>query len=346
VVNVDFLPGLSDTLNLEGPSQSFILKTSPTFSSPRIKWLGVHSVYESSSLFISYLTNTNSRLSFSHSIDNIWNPWIVDTALQVRQGQMKANADRAETVRFVEHLSDGSLIIAGSSHGKTLLDTSYQNIGMGASRNDFFILRRAVNGSVTWYKRVYSSFTGAGVTRFFIQNDKIYILLALSSASNKPGYNYLKLDTTVLFSNLATQTIYRVLLVIQPNGTSKMIPLDDNLASGRVTDIDIYPNGDIAAVTGQAANGMQLGSLQFPNNLGFYFLRLDSTGTIKNALKVYRASALPGSALPLQMNTVRINQSDTTLFIGGLYSMVTGQPDHQYLVHNGSSVADTIKTKN
>ena len=346
VVNVDFLPGLSDTLNLEGPSQSFILKTSPTFSSPRIKWLGVHSVYESSSLFISYLRSTNSRLSFSHSIDNIWNPWIVDTALQVRQGQMKANADRAEKVRFVEHLSDGSLIIAGSSHGKTLLDTSYQNIGMGASRNDFFILRRGINGSVTWYKRLYSSFTGAGVTRFFIQNDKIYILLALNSASNKPGYNYLKFDTTVLFSNLATQTSYRVLLVIQPNGTSKMIPLDDNLASGRVINIDIYPNGDIAAVTGQAANGMQLGSLQFPNNLGFYFLRLDSTGTIKNALKVYHASALPGSALPLQMNSVRINRSDTTLFVGGLYAMNNGQADHQYLIHNGASVVDTITTKN
>ena len=346
VVNVDLLPGLSDTINLEGPSQSFIIKTSPTFTNARIKWLGTHSVYENPSLLLSHLTNTDSKLSFLHSADNIWNPWIVDSALLVRQGQMKANADRAETLRFVEHLSDGSLIIAGSSHGKTLLDTSYQNIGMGASRNDFFILRRAVNGSVTWYKRVYSSFTGASVTRFFVQNEKIYVLLALGQGVNRAGSNYLKLDTTVLFSSLPTQTTYRVLLVIQPNGTSKMIPLDDNLPSGRVADIDIYPNGDIAAVTGQAANGMQLGSLQYPNNIGFFFLRLDSTGSIKQALKVYRASALPGSALPLQMNSVRINRSDTTLFVGGLYAMNIGQPDHQYLIHNGASVVDTITTKN
>ena len=346
VINIGFLPGFTDTFNIEGPSQSFVLKTNLSLSNTTIKWIGNHTPYETTSLNSNNFSTTSKYLSFSHGNDNVWNPWVIDTSLQILRGQMRANADRAETTEFVEHLSDGSLIVAGQSHGKTALDSSYQGIGMGPNRRDLFLLRRTSNGSVSWYKRLYSSFTLTNINRLIVKNDKVYIFINLSQATNSAGRNYIRFDNTTLLASGSSQTDFRLLLVIQPNGASKLIPLDENLGSGKVATIDIYDNGDIAAVTTMASLGLQMGNLQFPNNTGFYFLRLDSNGTIKNALKVYRTSNPAIGALPLQMSTIRIDTGDNTVIVGGLYSMLSGQANHTYLVHNGTTVVDSIITKN
>lgn len=346
VVNLTLLPGLTDTFNLEGPSRSFVLKTNSTFSNSQIKWLGVHTPYEQALLNINHTSTASNLISFGFGNDNVWNPWVIDTTMQVVRGQMRANADRAETTQAVEYLSDGSLFIAGNSHGKTSLDTSYQSIGMGPSRRDLFMLRRAPNGTVLWYKRLYSSFTGTTINRVMVQNDKIYVLLNLFQPINTPAANYIRLDTSTLITTQLTQADVRLLLVIERSGASRMILLDDNLPSGKVNSIDIYPNGDIAAVSQMATRSLQLGSLAFPDNMGFYLMRLDSTGVIKSALKVYRLSNPPAGALPLQMSFIRISPSDNTLIVSGLYSMLSGQLTHPYVVHNGTAVIDTIFTPN
>ena len=346
VITLNFLPGLTDTFNIEGPSRSFVLKTNSTFSNTRIKWLGAHTPYETALLNINQISAGSNLITFGHANDNVWNPWVIDTTLQIVRGQMRANADREETTQAVEYLSDGSLFIAGTGHGKTQLDTSYQGIGLGPNRRDLFMLCRSPNGSILWYKRLFSSFSSANINRIQVQNDKIYILVNLFQPTNSFASNYIKLDTSTIITTQSTQADLRLLITVQRNGASKMILLDDNLPSGKVNSIDIFPNGDIAAVTTMASRGLQVGNLQFPSNTGFYFLRLDSNGIIKNALKIYRNTNPSVGSLPLQSSFIRVNPSDNTLIAGGLYSMLSGQGTHLYLVHNGSNIIDTIYTPN
>lgn len=346
VVNLDLLPGLIDTFNLEGPSKSFVIKTDPSFSNKKVRWLGNHTPYETNSLGMNYLTKNGTRFIFSHGTDNVWNPWVVDSSLAPLQGTMQQNADKADNSTNVEFLSDGSLIVAGTCHGKTMLDTSYLGIGMGGGRRDAFILRRSPAGAVIWYKRVFSSYASASFSRIIVKNDKTYLFLNFGSNTNKLGYNYVKIDTSTLIATSPTSSGYKVLLVIDREGRSRLIELDDNLPCGRVNGIDIYPNGDIAAVTMPNNLGFQLGNRQFPNANGFYVVRLDSNGVIKKALKYYRTINLPVGSVPLQALSARLLNNDTSILMQAAYSMNIGQSGNTYYVHDGLGLVDSVSTIN
>lgn len=343
VVNLNLLPGFTDTFNLEGPGRSFVLKTDPAFSKMKIKWLGAHTPYETNTLQTSYWFTNGTRHHFGHSNDNVWNPWSIDSALNILSGSMVPNADRADETRFTSFLSDGSLIIAGNSHGKTLQDRSADGIGMGSSRRDFFIAKRTTVGTISWYKRIFSSFTMAIVNRLVVHNDRVYAFINFSGGTNKAGSNYIKLDTTTL---IAGGTSFRALAIFDQNGKTRLIPLDANLGSGALVSADIYANGDIAAISVQANIALQLGSRQFPGNQGFYIMRLDSAGNIKNALKVYRTASIPLGATPLQASSVKLMNTDSSLLVTGAYSMLPAQSNYTMYIHDGNGIVDSITAVN
>lgn len=97
---ISITPSCKTSIDMNGASRSFIVKTDLGIQESQLKWLGDHSEYEQSRLDVAFLKAQHSKIYFAHTIDNVWNPWIMNDSLQVIQGRMRPNADRPNVKRY------------------------------------------------------------------------------------------------------------------------------------------------------------------------------------------------------------------------------------------------------
>ena len=124
----------------------------------------------------------------------------------------------------VKYLSDGTRYVAGWANGWTLLDSMKpENYKNGW---EFFIARVDNENNVLWYKKTHSSYNSVEGLNVEFKNDKLYVLLNAASPQVVGLPAIVQIDDQKVES---TDNLLRAYLIISPDGTSKLINLNDIL---------------------------------------------------------------------------------------------------------------------
>lgn len=289
---IALLYGLNETVDLNGVSGSFIVKTDRGFTSLRHRWLGMHTLYETTSVQADFQTIRNNRVYFLHAIDNVWNPWIVDSSLTIVRGAMKSNADRPENTNYVKYFTDGGLLIVGQARGKTALDASSNGIISTQTKSDLFFVVLNPNNSVKWYKRMFSSFGNISISKVITRNDKLYMTLNFNFPLNNGSNNYIRIENQVFFIT-PQQPQTSLMLTADRFGNFKLLqfPAPFNI----VTTFDVFSDGDVLLLSRLSTVALSMPGRTFSTANGYYAARFDTLGVVKDAVKFSAAAGSQGS---------------------------------------------------
>ena len=327
---VEILYGLKDSFDINGPSRSFLVRTTKDFNQPTFKWLGYHTPYESPSVIPEFFTVNKNNIYFLHKADNVWNPWIIDTSLHVLKGSMKSNADRGETNNYVKYFSDGSKALVGLAKGKTALDTTTSsNIVINGTKSDLFFVLMNRNEQVQWYKRMYHSFGSARIEKVVARNEKIYLSVVFNLPRNTSNSNYVRIDSNTYFINASFPVNISVLIVFDKSGEFHVIGLNTPFNNSAL--FDVFKNGDIALVSSLTTMNLAVAGKQFGTSQGLYVARIDLLGNVKDAAKFISS---PSTSVSFPTNLIVDTLTDKyNLICSGIFS--TGSSNNSITYHNG-----------
>lgn len=340
-VELELLFGLKDSVNINGVSKSFLIKTTKDIQSPVLKWLGDHTLYESPFLSTATFSLQKSKLHFFHFMDNVWNPWIVDSSLTIVKGSMKANADRAETTNYVKYLSDGSKILVGTAKGRTALDKDSANVIInGQLKNDLFFLLLGKSEQVIWYKRMTHSFGAVSIQKIVTQNDNLYCSFVVNLPRNSGASNYIQIDTSTFFITPATP-LTSCIIVINRNGKVNLLQLQAPFNTANV--FAVFPDGDLAVASLLTGSALTIPGKSFPGFNGVYVGRFDPSGVIKDAVKF---TAGPGGTTLLNATDIIMDGSLYGFKMIAPISIAAGYATNSFVFINGSGPAVSFPVAN
>lgn len=340
-VELELLFGLKDSVNINGVSKSFLIKTTKDIQSPVLKWLGEHTLYESPFLSTATFTLQKNRLHFFHFMDNVWNPWVVDTSLTILKGSMKANADRGETTNYVKYLSDGSKVLVGTAKGRTALDKDSANVIInGQFKNDLFFLLLDKSEQVTWYKRMTHSFGAVSIQKIVTQNDNLYCSFVVNLPRNSGASNYIQIDTSTFFIT-PTMPLTSCIIIINRNGKVNLLQLPAPFNTANV--FDVFPDGDLAVASLLTASALTIPGKTFPGFNGLYVGRFDPSGVIKDAVKF---TAGPGGTTLLNATDIIMDGSVYGFKMVAPVSIAPGYATNNFVFINGSGPAVSFQVAN
>jgi hypothetical protein len=276
--------GLLETVALNGPSKSFLIRCDKNMQQPLIRWLGELTPYQKPSSLPSDFTIVNHQIYFFHKLDNTWNPWLADSSLTIKKGKMKPNADGAESSQFVQYLSDGSRIVMGYAKGKTKYDHPDSVYISDIQKNDLFFIRLSTTGQVIWYKRLTHSFGTLRLQQTAFEKGKLYASASLSFPLNSDNYHFIKFENQLAFIPLINPST-PILFTVDSNGTFQRIPLLPPFNTTRF--FDVYENGDLLMSSPVSTVPLQLPPKTFGTEFGFYVARITTQGNIADAVKFY-----------------------------------------------------------
>jgi Secretion system C-terminal sorting domain len=336
---VDLVYGLKDTIDIAGPSRSFIVRTKKDFSESKVTWLGYHTPYESPTVTPAFFTHQKGKLYFLHLVDNIWNPWVVDTSLNVINGGMKTNADRGEITNYVNYFSDGSKAIVGLAKGKTALDVDSTNIISNQAKNDLFFVGMNNSDQVSWYKRLYHSYANFLIQKITTRNEKIYVSFALMGPRNNGANNYIRIDSTVYFiTPVPPQTTG--FLIFDKYGEFKVVLLPAPFHTA--TMFDVFPDGSMAVVSAPTSTSLVVPGKSFTSSNGMYVAKIDLTGAIKDAIK-FSGTANTSMISPTDLIIDTVTNSFKILWVSSIGPSTSG---NSFTVHNGISASASYTITN
>jgi hypothetical protein len=329
--NIAVLPGLATAVNLNGGSRSFVARTNLGATSSKLYWYGDHTHSESYNLAPLFLRSVGpSRLGFVQNMDNLWNPWIIDTDLNVVLGSMKRNVDLPETAQMIQFFPDGSRIVIGHARGRTAMDSTDNTVRNTANRWEAFICRINAAGQVLWFRRPYSTLQAAEIRKLVVRGNKAYFLVGYSNSVNDT--NYIRVGNEVY---PVTGFQGSLLASVDMSGNVSVLNLKNPaIRNAFLRDFSFFANGDVAVLANQY-NQVPLPS--FPSGSGFYLFRVDSSGTqLLEARKINSANF----AIP-DVKRMEVDGQDSMYIYATLTPLVT--PNNIRLnMYNGSSVVDTM----
>ena len=323
---ISILPGIAVTVNQNGPSKSFMAKCNLNGLGGALQWYGDHSEYENINVTPAYLHPAGvNRLAFHQTVDNVWNPWIVDENLNIVAGSMRKNADGPEIPQMVKYFSDGSRLVLGYARGKTALDSNSNFLSNGA-RRDVFLVRLRANNQVAWFKRIHSTLNNSDIRSLEIRNGKAYFLVNYLGSQNDS--NYIRVENNVYNVRVNAS----LLASVDTAGNINVLNLTNSLLRPVfLMNVGFFSNGDLAVAT----DVNPVAYLSFPNTFNPQIFRLNpNTGVILEGRK------LMGSGLNLY--TVQIDKNDQLYISGSSYSSSI----YTLYLHNGSSIIDSLKVVN
>lgn len=335
-VNFSVLPNLSATVDNNGSSKSFAAKTALDFTNGSFNWIGDHTPHETSNLDQLFFHTVNDTLmAFSFSVDNVWNPWIINQNLQVRSGAMVKNADLADVSKYVEYLPDGSRIILGYANGRTALDSVGANLKSNRRRSDVFITRITSAGEVKWYKRFYCTLPNPIPKRLMIKDNKAFFLINYFGSINES--NFLQINEKAYDMNASSS----VLASVDTSGNITVINLEnDQYKLAPLSDFNFFTNGDIGLLTSTVYNGsVTFGA--FPPGAGSYVLRINKgANTIAAAKKIIVAA-------DFYFDHIEIGNDDRICLSARLNGAGSVQNQFATLrIHNGTAFMDSVVVEN
>jgi hypothetical protein len=318
------------SLDLNGPSKSFVARTDLGVSESRANWYGDHREYEYYNVIPNFLHIINHhRLFFIQSADNNWNPWIIDTSLNILSGSMRRNADRPETPQMVSFFEDGSRIVLAYAQGKTALDTSL--IPCNVLRRDLFLAIFNSDGSVRWFNRIPSTLFQPQSRKLVVHDGKAWMLSHLLGTQSDS--NFIRVNNQLFDVKVNTS----VLVSIDPSGNMVPVNLPHNLYKhGIIMDFSFFSNGDLALLINTQ---VPLSIPGFPGSIGVFILRVNPlTGAF------IAARRLTGVALPV-VNSMEVD-SHNSVYISGMVPVYPSSPISQIYLHNGNSFIDSVASVN
>lgn len=336
---VDFFCGLNQTLDINGPSRSMLVRSSYDFVKKDVLWLGDATTYDGQTLVYAGSLITGKSIYFSNNNDAVWNPWIVDTSFSIRSGSMIGGADAAEVSRHIRFFNDGSKFIIGDAYGKTAFDTSANGIVKSASRRDLFFTRLGTNNQLLWYKRIFTSFRNIAQLKMVMKNNKAYVLTTLSNPANATGFNYFKFDTTAI---TVSGSSYSVLFIIEPDGSYKLLDVTTILPLRAIASFDVYDNGDLAVITSGGSQAATINGINFPSQAGFFILRLNSSGTILHAIK-YQSTITSYATTP---GDVLLHPGNEALTVIGNINFTANLASRTMVLTDGQQYQDSFVVTN
>ncbi|HLP38374.1 T9SS type A sorting domain-containing protein [Lacibacter sp.] len=336
---VDLVYGLKAKIDFAGPSKSFVVRTRKDLSDSKVTWLGDHTLYESPTVTPAFFTQRKGKLYFLHLIDNIWNPWIVDTSLNVLSGGMKTNADRGEITNYVKYFSDGSKAIVGLAKGKTALDIDSTNIVSNLAKSDLFFVGMNKKDQVSWYKRLNHSFANFQIQKIATRNEMVYVSFALVGPRNSGTNNYIRIDTSIYFvtSNPPQTTGF---LIFDKDGKFKVLFLPAPFSAAPM--FDVFSDGSLAVASVGTSTALNVPGKSFTSTSGMYVARFDTSGNILDAVK-FSASANTSLTLPTELITDTLAKSFKILWVSNLSQSPSG---NTFSFHNGLSAATNYSVTN
>lgn len=336
---VDLVYGLKDTIDIAGPSRSFIIKTKKDLSESKVTWLGYHTPYESPTVTPAFFTHQKGKIYFLHLVDNIWNPWVVDTSLNVMSGGMKTNSDRGEITNYVNYFSDGSKAIVGLAKGKTALDVDSTNIVSNQAKSDLFFVGMNNNDQVSWYKRLFHSYANFLIQKITTRNEKIYVSFALLGPRNNGANNYIRIDSTVYFiTPVPPQTTG--FLIFDKNGDFKVLLLPAPFHTA--TMFDVFSDGSMAVVSAPTSTSLVVPGKSFTSSGGVYVAKIDLSGAIKDAIK-FSGTANTSLTSPTDLIIDTTTNSFKLLWVSSIGPSTSG---NSITFHNGISASASYTITN
>lgn len=305
---VKMLPGISAIIDQNGPSRSFVAKidcnlTANNIIPASIQWYGDHHEYESMTMTPYFFhKGGKDRFVFSQNADNVWNPWIIDTSLNIVTGHMQRNADLPETPQLVQYFNDGSRLVIGSARGRTAMDSADSSFITNGARADIFIARISANDKVLWYKRFFSTLQLSEIRDLQIRDNKAWFLVNYGLTQNDS--NYIKIDSSVY----SIGTTASLMASVDTADNIKVLNLNNSLLKPfSLTDFSFFSNGDLALVS--PTSTVQAG---FSNtSAGIHIFRLQpATDAVTDKRKI------TGAYLPSVLS-VKMDKNDQLYFLNG-----------------------------
>lgn len=328
---IKVLPQTLVTMDLNGGSKSFVARTDLGVTGGRLAWYGDHSHYETATLAPLFLRLAGpSRLLFVQSHDNVWNPWIVDTSLQVVSGSMKRNADMPETPQLVQFFADGSRLVMGYARGRTAMDAADNAVRSNMMRREVFLCRISATGQVLWYRRPYSTLQAPDIRKMVVRGNKAYFLVNYTNTQNDS--NYIKLGNEV---HRLAGTQGSLLASVDLSGNTSVINLkNDVYASNTLRDFSFFANGHLALL-GTAYSAVPIPG--FPAGSGFYLFRVDPA---TNGLIALRKVMASNYAVPF-VSRLEVDTKDSIYLYTQLNPYVSPTATKLNL-YEGTAVVDTL----
>lgn len=331
-LEVDLVYGLKEKIDIAGPSKSFVVKARKDLGESKVVWLGEHTPYESPTVTPAFFTSKKGKLYFLHLADNIWNPWIIDTSLNILSGGMKTNADRGETTNYVKYFSDGSKAIVGLAKGRTALDIDSPNIVSNLAKSDLFFVGMNNKEQVSWHKRLNHSFANFVIQKITARNEQVYVSFALVGPRNSGANNYMRIDTSVYFIN-AVPPQSTGFLIFDKNGKYKVLLLAAPFSAAPM--FDVFSDGSMVVVSAATSISLAVPGKSFTNAGGIYVARIDTSGTVLDAVK-FSASANTSFSSLTDVIADTLDQSFRVLWISNISP---GSPGNSFGFNNGISAA-------
>lgn len=320
---LNILPGLSHTVDQNGPSKSFVAKCGLNGLSGTLQWYGDHREYENLNVAPAFVRPAgNNRIAFTQIADYVWNPWMIDENLNVLQGSMRKGVDLPESPQMIKYFNDGSRIVLGYARGKTALDSNGVFIS-NLSRRDVFVVRLSATNQVVWFRRFHSTLTNVEARGLEVKNDKAYFLVNYLGSQNDS--NYIKVGTNVY----SVRVNASLLASVDTAGALTVLNFADPIIRGAfLMNFSFFGNGDLLVAT--STNPVPY--LAFPLTFSPQLFRLKPTnGSVLEGRKLYGAGTIG-------IHTVQIDKNDQ-LYISGSSSYPSA---YKMYLHNGTSTIDSL----
>jgi hypothetical protein len=323
------LSGILMTINLNGPSMSYVAKTNLGVTSSKLAWYGDHTEYESSNIAVSnFQFSGKDRLFFSQSVDNVWNPWLFDQNLNKISGSMKRNADGPESIRMVQYLSDGSRIVIGYAKGKTALDKTNTKLPSNTLRKDVFISRIQPNGDVSWFKRFNATLLQGEIRKLIVRNDKAYFLVNYTGVVNDS--NYISIDNQTYSIPLNAS----ILGYASVNGDITVLNLkQSDYKNTKLRDFSFFSNGDLVLLSNDIDSSHPSG---LPDLLGFPLLRIDGNTGVVREFRKFVSNLFP------PVNRIEVDKDDAMYLTFMVVPTFVPPYTNTYRLHDGVKYIDAI----
>ena len=327
---VPIIGDATGTVDLNGPSKSFIARTSLGLANNTFNWIGDHREYETATLYPSVLHGVNAnRIAFLMNKDNVWNPWVADTSLFILSGKMQRNADRPEVPQMVSFFSDGGKVILSYASGKTALDTS-TNVPSNSLRRDIFLACFNPDSSVRWHHRIESTLFQPSLGKMIVKNGKAWFFANFVGSQNDS--NFIRVGNQTYNVNVNAS----LLCSIDSAGNITALNLPNALyKNGIIQNFSFFSNGDLAL---SVNTNFPISIPGFSPAPGFYILRLNpNNGALIDTRK------LSGSAVP-SVSSIEIDMSDN-LYIAAIVNLNT-VPSSRLYMYSSTSVVDSVLLTN
>lgn len=322
---VNLLLNAQGTVDLNGVSKSFLGRTNLGATTGNITWYGDHHEYEQPYVYPFCLHVKGDRLVFLQGFDNVWNPFIADTALNLLSGAMRRNADRPETPVLISFFDDGARLVIGQAQGKTALDSTAQ-VPSNSQRRDLFLACLNPDGSARWFKRFSSTLLQQTPRKLLMRNGTAYFLAAYSGSQSDS--NFIRINNT-LYDLRPTATL---LARVDASGNLMVLNLSDaSYKYGNIVDFAFFSNGDLALLVTSST----LPLAGFPPQAGIYLLRVSgTTGALIQARKL--VSSQPPNALALETD------AQDNLYFNYMVQQPPGQSTGTLYLYNGPNPVDSV----